>query len=154
MKTTPPNASTPPTGRTSVADSPVRVSLGTRMVRERLGVDPYALTGRHTDDEALNALAGLIVSTATRLDFFDEESARSIGHAATDAARTAADPDTHLGLTGTWASLAQRAPGIDTGLARVAELRQTLNAELAAYYRVLAARNHSPGGESVRTATA
>ncbi|MDI2130588.1 hypothetical protein [Yinghuangia seranimata] len=118
--------------------------LGTRMVRDHVGVDPYELVLRHKDDEALAALASLLVTTATRLDFFDTEAARDIAHASTEAARAAADPDTHLGLSGAWTSLAQQAGRIDTGLARIAELRQTLNAELVTYTRVLAA--HRPGG--------
>lgn len=118
---------------------PERVPLGTRMVRDHLGVDPYGLVVRHQGDEALAAIAGLLVTTATRLDFFDTEAARDIAYASTDAARAAADPDTHLGLSGAWTSLAQQAGRIDTGLARIAELRQTLNAELATYTRVLAA---------------
>ncbi|WTW98207.1 hypothetical protein OG216_34880 [Streptomycetaceae bacterium NBC_01309] len=128
-----------PTPTVTEPTRPPRVRLGTRMVRDRLGADPHALLARHEADEVLAALAALVTSTATRLDFFDEDTARDVARAAADAARAAADPDAHLGLGDAWSFVASRAPRIEVGQARIGELTQSLNAVLATYTRALAA---------------
>lgn len=114
----------------------VRVPLGTRMVRDRLGVDLYPLVAQHRGDEVFEALAALIASIGSRLDHFDDELARDVARTAGDAARAAADPDAHLGLSGAWSYVATQAPRIETGVARLGELRESLNAVLATYTRI------------------
>ncbi|WTW93443.1 hypothetical protein OG216_08675 [Streptomycetaceae bacterium NBC_01309] len=133
----------PPTPAPSTDPRSARVPLGTRLVRDRLGIDAYyTLAARHQGEEVFTALAALVVSIASRLDYFDEQLARETAQTGRDAARAAADPDAHLGLSGAWSHVATQAPRIETGLARLGELRETLNAVLATYTRALAA--HTP----------
>ncbi|WTW98201.1 hypothetical protein OG216_34845 [Streptomycetaceae bacterium NBC_01309] len=138
----------PPTPAFATEAQPARVPLGTRMVRDCLGADLYPLLARHQGDEVFTALAALVVSIASRLDHFDEQLARDVARTARDAASAAADPDAHLGLSGAWSYVAAQAPRIETGLARLGELRETLGAALATYTRALTAHHNATADTS------